>query len=172
MVYNESITLDLNTNTSYIVVGAKQGDSGRAIIATIMENNNLFSIPQNAVAFYRIRKANGEGVWSEATINRLQSQVNFTLNSYDLAEAGRNFVDIIFIEDEVQISTVSFIIDVQPVPNILNSTLSAGTFEYFQIQNFLFSNDNGNLALSSVSPSEIQRLAFANTNDNLVISEV
>ena len=153
MIYNQNITLDLNTNTSYVVVGAKQGDSGRTITATIMDNGNLYSINDEVTAVYRIRKPNGEGIWNGATLYPSTSKVVFTLSSYDLSEAGRNFVDISFMNGNTVLSTVSFIIDVQSVPGLTDSVISSELVDYFHVQEQLcFDNNNGYLSIT-VDPS-------------------
>lgn len=121
MIYNQNITLDLNTNTSYIMVGAKQGDSGRSITAKIMQNNTPFTIPQSATVLYRIHKPNGEGAQAEASFDISKSEVTIALSSDDLSVSGRNFADIVFVNNNVYLSTVSFIIDVQEAPTITNS---------------------------------------------------
>ena len=153
MIYNQNITLDLNTNTSYIIVGAKQGDSGRTITATILQNGNLFSIPSTATAFYRIHKSSGEGVWAGATLYSSESKVVIPLTSYDLSETGRNFADIMIINNnETIISTVTFIIDVKEVPNMIESANDSDVVEYFHIQKLLeFSNNNGNMIIAIAS---------------------
>ena len=148
MTYNQDITLDLNTNTSYVVIGAKQFDNGRTITATILSNGQLYSIDSGTTALYRIRKPSGTGVWNGATLYSSTSKVVFTLNSYDLNEVGRNFVDISFMNGNTILSTVSFIIDVQIVPNLAESAIPSSLIDYFHVQEQLkFENDNGNLLI-------------------------
>ena len=173
MIYNENITLDLNTNTSYVVVGAKQGDSGRTITAKIMDNGNLYSIDNNITTVYRIRKPSGAGIWNEATAYPSNSSVVFTLSSQDLSEAGQNFVDISFMDEDTILSTVNFIIDVKPIPNLVDSAVPSSLIEYFHAQKLLdFINNNGNMIIAIASnTSQIQSpLNYVNNNGNVSIA--
>ena len=131
MVYNQDITLDLNTNTSYLVVGAKQGDNNsRTITATLLENGEPFRIPETTTASYRIRKPNGDGAWNIAEIIPAQHKVIITLTAADLSTSGRSFADILLTVGQTRLATVSFIIDVQAAPNIVNSALQSEAFGY------------------------------------------
>lgn len=130
-IYNQNITLDLNTNTSYVVVGAKQGDhNSRTITATILNNGELFDIPQNATASYRIRKSNGHGSWNNADIYPSEHKVVINLTSNDLSTSGRSYADILIQVSASRIGTVSFIIDVQAAPNIAQEAIQSDAFGY------------------------------------------
>lgn len=130
-IYNQNITLDLNTNNSYVVVGAKQGDTySRTITATILNNGVLFDFPINAIASYRIRKPDGSGTWNNAEINSAKHQVIITLTSADLSASGRSYADIVITATNARIGTVSFIIDVQAAPNISTKVLESDAFGY------------------------------------------
>ena len=131
MIYNQDITLDLNTNTSYLVVGAKQGDNiGRTLTATILENGEPFRIPETTKASYRIRKPDGEGGWNSAEIYPLEHKVVITLTAGDLSTSGRCYADILLTVGTTRIGTVSFIIDVQAAPNIVEGALASEAFGY------------------------------------------
>ena len=96
MIHNQNITLDLNTNNAYIVVGAKQGDNmGRTITATILENGEIMNISSQAMASYRIRKPNGEGIWKSAKLYPHPfNKVEIVFDTEDLDTAGRCYADI------------------------------------------------------------------------------
>ena len=131
MIYNQDITLDLNTNTSYLVVGAKQGDNnGRTLTATILENGEPFRIPETTQASYRIRKPNGDAGWNSADIYPLEHKVVITLTAQDLSTSGRCYADILLTVGTTRIGTVSFIIDVQAAPNIVEGALASEAFGY------------------------------------------
>ena len=131
MIYNQDITLDLNTNTSYLVVGAKQGDHiGRTLTATILENGEPFRIPETTKASYRIRKPDGQAGWNNADIYPSEHKVVITLTSSDLSTSGRCYADILLTVGATRIGTVSFIIDVQAAPNIVEGALESEAFGY------------------------------------------
>lgn len=131
MIYNQNITLDLNTNSSYVVVCAKQGDHiSRTLTATILENGELFNIPEGTTASYRIRKSNGDGVWNNADIYPQEHKVIITFTSTDLSVSGRSFADIVLTFGGARIATTSFIIDVQAAPNIVDEAVQSDAFGY------------------------------------------
>ena len=132
MIYNQDISLDLNTNTSYLVVGAKQGDNiGRTLTATILENGETFNIPSNTSASYRIRKPTGKSVWKTAEIYpHPANKVKITFDTSDLDTSGRNYADILLRQNATRIATVSFIIDIQAAPNIVEGATESEAFNY------------------------------------------
>lgn len=132
MIYNQDISLDLNTNTSYLVVGAKQGDNiGRTLTATILENGETFNIPSNTSASYRIRKPTGKSVWKTAEIYpHPVNKVKITFDTSDLDTSGRNYADILLRQNATRIGTVSFIIDIQAAPNIVEGATESEAFNY------------------------------------------
>lgn len=133
MVYNQNITLDLNTNNAYVVVGAKQGDNiGRTLTATIVEDGELYRIPETTKASYRIRKSNGEGGWNSAEIYPSEHKVVITLTAQDLSVSGRCYADILLQNGSTRIGTVSFIIDIQAAPDIVDDALKSKAFGYLQ----------------------------------------
>lgn len=132
MIYNQDISLDLNTNTSYLVVGAKQGDNiGRTLTATILENGETFNIPSNTSASYRIRKPTGKAVWKTAEVYpHPTNKVKITFDTNDLDTSGRNYADILLRQNATRIGTVSFIIDIQAAPNIVEGATKSEAFNY------------------------------------------
>ena len=132
MIYNQDISLDLNTNTSYLVVGAKQGDNiGRTLTATILENGETFNIPSNTSASYRIRKPTGKAIWKTAEVYpHPANKVKITFDTSDLDTSGRNYADILLRQNATRIATVSFIIDIQAAPNIVEGATESEAFNY------------------------------------------
>ena len=95
MEYIQEITLDLNSNTAYTTVGAKQGDANsRKIRVHITENGKSYTIPSNAMAYFRLRKPDGKAVLNTATIERTSNTVLITLTAQALAVSGRGYADI------------------------------------------------------------------------------
>lgn len=132
MKYQQEITLELNSNTAYITVGAKQGDSyTREILVHITADGVPWVIPSGTVASYRIRKPDGTAVWNSAHIEN--NNVLFTLSGDTLAVAGRAYADIVFYKNANKseiLSTVSFIIIIMSSPNISKEVISSNEFGY------------------------------------------
>ena len=129
-MYTYYINLDLNTNTPFVLKGAKQGDrDSRTIIATILEDGQIYTIPENTSASYRIRRPDGAGNWGNATINE-DGKIEFTLTSYDLAVSGRANGDVVLTNGTSIIGTCSFIIDIQPAPSIGQNASNSEAFKY------------------------------------------
>ena len=65
MEFLQEITLELNSNTAYTTIGAKQGDSGSRVIKVhITQNGEPWTIPSSVSASYRVRKPDGYAVWN------------------------------------------------------------------------------------------------------------
>lgn len=133
MQFLQELSLELNSNTAYTTIGAKQGDSGsRTIKVHVTENGLDWPIPQNAQASYRIRKPDGHATWKSAQINLYDNTVQFTLEAQDVAVAGRAYADLMFSvgtgEQRQILSTVSFIIIIMAAPNITEEIVSSNEF--------------------------------------------
>ena len=87
------ITLDLNTNNAYIVIGTKEGDSARKVIISITENGQPYEIPSDVTATYRVRKPDGTAIWNNCTIE--DNKVKFQFTSIALSVPGRAYADIV-----------------------------------------------------------------------------
>lgn len=97
MEYLQEITLELNSNTAYTTVGAKQGDHvSRVIKVHITQNGEDWEIPVGVSASYRVRKPDGYAIWNEAVIDNNENVVLITLTEQTLAAAGRAYADILF----------------------------------------------------------------------------
>ena len=134
MTYQQEITLELNSNTAYTTVGAKQGDAyTREIIVHITADGIPWQIPSGVVASYRVRKPDGMAVWNEAIIR--DNTVVVTLSEETLSVAGRAYADIILYTNSGRaeiLSTVSFIIIIMSSPNISEAVASSNEFGYIQ----------------------------------------
>lgn len=133
MEYLQELTLELNSNTAYTTIGAKQGDgNSRVLKIHITENGLDWKIPINADASYRVRKPDGYAVWNEAIPNLDENVVLLTLTEQTLAVAGRAYADIVFsvgtgAERQI-LSTVSFIIIIMASPDITQQVISSNEF--------------------------------------------
>lgn len=133
MEYLQELSLELNSNTAYTTVGAKQGDgNSRVLKIHITENGKDWKIPANVNASYRVRKPDGYAIWNEGIIDTDENVVQITLTEQTLAAAGRAYADLVFslgTGDQRQIlSTVSFIIIVMAAPDITQQVVSSNEF--------------------------------------------
>ena len=131
----QEITLELNSNTAYTTVGAKQGDSGSRVIKVhITENGQPWTIEPGVSASYRVRKPDGYSIWNSATIPtpNPENVLYLTLSEQTLAAAGRAYADILFTEGTGEtahvLSTVSFIIIIMAAPDITKNVASSNEF--------------------------------------------
>ena len=135
MEFLQEITLELNSNTAYTTIGAKQGDSGSRVIKVhVTQNGEPWIIPSSVSASYRVRKPDGYAVWNSAVIPypNPENVLYITLSEQALATAGRAYADIVFSEgsgDNLSIlSTVSFIIIIMASPDITKNVISSNEF--------------------------------------------
>lgn len=133
MEYLQEISLELNSNTAYTTVGAKQGDHlSRVIKIHLTENGEDWKIPLGVTASYRVRKPDGYAIWNEAEIKSEENVILITLTEQTLAAAGRAYADILLvtnIDGEKQVlSTVSFIIIIMASPDIAENITSSNEF--------------------------------------------
>ena len=133
MEFLQEITLELNSNTAYTTVGAKQGDSASRVIKIhVMEHGEDWQIPIGVTASYRVRKPDGYAVWNDAIIDNTENVVYITLTEQTLAAAGRAYADVLFVsgtgEEKQVLSTVSFIIIIMAAPDIADNVASSNEF--------------------------------------------
>ena len=132
MEYIQEITLDINSNQAYTVVGAKQGDSERrGVHVYFTASGEQYQINQNNSVALRVRKPDGHIVFNDASVQPDGSVI--AMFSYQtLISAGRAYADLIeFGADGKTISTVSFILNIMSSPDIRASDiLSSDEFLY------------------------------------------
>lgn len=134
MIYSQDITLDLNTKTSYYVLGAKQGDANSRIIRIfITEDGNKYIIPARTVAYFRLRKPDGKVILNEATIDYVTNTVSVLLTGQALAASGRGYADVTLYGSQQEVlSTVSFVLLIMSAPNVVGEAVSSNEFGYLQ----------------------------------------
>lgn len=134
MEYTQEMTLDVNSNTAYTVVGAKQGDSSsRIIVIHITKNGIPYEIEPNTTAYFRFKKPDGKAILNEAYINYNDNTVSVILTSQTLAAYGRGYADVVLYGTNQEIlSTVSFVLLIMAAPNITEAAVSSDEFGYLQ----------------------------------------
>ena len=69
MEYAQDIILDVNTNTAYTTIGAKQSDHGTRIVhAYITDDGETFDLSEVTSVYYRLHKPDGKAVINPAVI--------------------------------------------------------------------------------------------------------
>ena len=134
MEYIQEMTLDVNSNTAYTVVGAKQGDSSsRIIVIHITKNGVPYVIEPNTTAYFRFKKPDGKAILNEAYVNYADQTVVVTLTAQTLAAHGRGYGDVVLygVNQEI-LSTVSFVLLIMAAPNITEAAISSDEFGYLQ----------------------------------------
>lgn len=133
MIYNQNISLDLNTRTPNLIIGAKQFDNNsRSITATILENGNIINIPSNAEVTYRIQKPNGRCEWNRAELLKNENKIRILFSNDDLSQAGRNIVDVLITVGTFSLGTTNFILDVQNAPSIADMQEDSESVGYLE----------------------------------------
>lgn len=134
MEYTQEITLDVNSNTAYTVVGAKQGDSSsRIIVVHITKNGVPYIIEPNATAYFRFKKPDGKAILNEAYINYNDNTISVILTSQTLSAHGRGYADVVLYGSNQEIlSTVSFVLLIMAAPDISGAATSSDEFGYLQ----------------------------------------
>lgn len=163
MNYTQDITLDLNSNSAYTVVDAKQGDvNSRVLHVTYTQNGAPYLVNTNNSVALRFRKPDGHVALNDATIN-YDGTVTVTFTYQCLVVSGRGYADLVEFNSSGQVlSTVSFIVNIMPQPNwSADDALSSDEFLY--LKSFL---DRGNYVIG-----EAQEWANGYNGDTPVTSD-
>lgn len=141
MNYNQEITLDLNSNSAYVVVDAKQGDvDSRTLLVHYTSNGEEYKVNTNNSVALRMQKPDKTVVFNDTTIN-YDGSVLVPFSYQCLTVAGRAYADLIELNSDGQtLSTVSFIVNIMAQPDFsADAALSSDEFLY--LKSFL---DRGN----------------------------
>ena len=131
--YTQEVTLDINSNGPYQTISAKQGDSGRIILAKLTQDNEPYILSDGIRAFIRCRKPDGHGIINQATVNVGTNEVEVQLTAQTLAIAGRAYADLVLYDQQNTIlSTISFIIVIMSAPSVAEEAISSSEFNYLQ----------------------------------------
>ena len=144
MNYNQEITLDLNSNSAYVVVDAKQGDvDSRTLLVHYTSNGEEYKVNTNNSVALRMRKPDKTVVFNDTTIN-YDGSVLVPFSYQCLTVAGRAYADLVELNSDGQtLSTVSFIVNIMAQPDFsADAALSSDEFLY--LKSFL---DRGNYVI-------------------------
>lgn len=137
MEYIQEITLDLNANSAYPVVNAKQYDTNtRVILAHFVKDGAEYKVSTNNSVGLRMRKPDKHVIFNNCKVND-DGTVSTTLTEQSLSVAGKSYADFVEFNSNSQVlSTVSFIIDIEPSPNAMNGN-AVSSDEFLYLKNFI-----------------------------------
>ena len=133
MEYIQELSLELNSNTAYSTVGAKQGDNNSRVVKIhITENGVDYNLRDHGVssAYFRLRKPDGKAVINTATISDDGTTVSIVLTSQALAVSGRGYADVTLMQGSQILSTISFILLIMSSPGVAQEATSSNEFGY------------------------------------------
>lgn len=128
--YTQEITLDINTNTAYPIVSAKQGDEGsRWILVHLTKDNVPYSATPGNNAQFRCRKPDGHAIINPAIINN-DGSIGVELTAQTLISPGRAYADIVESDNNGNIlSSVAFILLIMAAPSVASTAISSDEFQ-------------------------------------------
>ena len=133
MEYIQEITLDLNTNTAYTTIGAKQSDNGTRVVRVYLTENgedyNLVSHNVQSV-YYRLHKPDGKAIINAAVIKEDGKYLESVFTAQGLAVPGRAYCDIVLQSGAQILSTVSFILIIMAAPAVAEQGISGNEFGF------------------------------------------
>lgn len=133
MEFLQELSLELNSNSAYSTIGAKQGDNNsRVVVVHVTENGIAYNLREHNVtaAYFRLRKPDGKAIVNTATISEDGETVSIVLTSQALAVAGRGYADVTLMAGSQVLSTISFILLIMASPQIAEQVTSSSEFGY------------------------------------------
>lgn len=134
MEYTQKITLDLNARSAPQVITAKQGDADTRVLEIhLMEDGKEYQPEADSIVMFRARKPDGTFIVDGTTSSLNNNIVYVRLSEQALAAAGRALVDILLYKDNQYLSTMSFILNIEPAPvGAMRGTVSESEYGAFQ----------------------------------------
>lgn len=116
--FNHVIEADISANTYPEPILVKQGDSGRAIIIYPTSGGEPWPIPDGATAVVHILNPMHQSATYEAEIAETEGRqcMLFRISAEALMEAGRASMDATVTVNGVTVSTLNFMLDIEPAP--------------------------------------------------------
>jgi len=133
MEYVQELSLELNSNTAYSTIGAKQGDNNSRVVKIhVTENGVDYNLRDHNVtaAYFRLRKPDGKAVINTGTISDDGETVSIVLTSQALAVAGRGYADVTLMSGSQILSTISFVLLIMASPGVAQEAVSSNEFGY------------------------------------------
>ena len=133
MEFIQELSLELNSNSAYSTIGAKQGDNNsRTVIVHILENGIDYNLRDNNVtsAYFRLRKPDGKAIINTADIDFDANTIAIYLSAQALAASGRGYADVTLMSGSSILSTISFILLIMASPQVAGQATSSNEFGY------------------------------------------
>lgn len=112
MKYTKTVTIDMATDYSNTIT-AKQNDSARTVLVTLVNKGEVYQLPSSSVKFYAL-KPDGTRVFNDVlSIDVKNGTVEVKLTSQTLAEVGKVRCELAFYEGTNILTTVCFNIKVE-----------------------------------------------------------
>ena len=112
MKYTKTVTIDMATDYSNTIT-AKQNDSARTVLITLVNKGEVFKLPSSSIKFYAL-KPDGTRVFNNViAIDVNNGTVEVELTSQTLSAIGKVKCELAFYENEKILTTVCFDIKVQ-----------------------------------------------------------
>lgn len=141
MEYIQNVTFDLNTLQAPVIIGAKQYDTDtRGIRVTYTKNGEPYQIHENNIVRLRMRKPDNTSILNDAQ-NNGDGTVTVIFSQECLSAAGRAYADLMEFSQGKILSTFSFVVDIQPAPNISVSDAFSSS-EFQSLLNFINQGQN------------------------------
>lgn len=114
MEVTQDIKLNINDTGDRYVVTVKQGDTGRILNVTMMDDQTELTIPSTATVSVRVLKSDGTSVDDTATVSDGKALVEITEQM--TAVAGYAKADVSVASDGKIVSTATFLLKVGEIP--------------------------------------------------------
>ena len=114
MEVTQDIKLNINDTGDRYVVTVKQGDTGRILNVTMMDDQEELTIPSTATVSVRVLKSDGTSVDDTATVSDGKALVEITEQM--TAVAGYAKADVSVASDGKIVSTATFLLKVGEIP--------------------------------------------------------
>ena len=133
MEFIQELSLELNSNSAYSTIGAKQGDNNsRTVMVHVLENGVDYNLRDNNVtsAYFRLRKPDGKAIINTADIDYDANTIAIYLSAQALAVSGRGYADVTLMSGSSILSTISFILLIMASPQVAGQATSSNEFGY------------------------------------------
>lgn len=136
MRYTQEIILDLNPNSAPPIVYAKQGDvDTRGLTIYVTQNQEDYDLTANGVssATLRIHKPDGTTSYvSDLPIPGSGNVIHIIFTEQSLLVSGRASADLLLSNENELLSSISFVLIIQPSPNGMRGIPSENEYNSFQ----------------------------------------
>lgn len=140
MDYTKEITLDVNPYGQLPMIRVKQGDASARFIKVTLTKDDEQYIPESGITFlFREHKADGHAVILDSAfidpelgryliVKNNDDTISIELVSQTTTAVGRCDCDLCMLKDDTTLSTIPFVIEVVPAPDVATLIVSTDDF--------------------------------------------